>query len=225
MTFSIAARCPRTGMLGVAVSSSSIGVTSRCAHVRPRVGAALSQNVTDPALGSHMLDFVQGGLDGPAALDRVVAAEHQPQWRQLVIVPLRGTPAIHTGANALGVSAQALGGDCASAGNLLADPAIPRIMVDAFETSRGHLADRLLAALRAAVVAGGEAGPLHAAGLMVADAVSWPVIDLRVDWSEAADPVGELEVLWRLYRPQLHAYVERARDPDKAPSYGVPGDP
>ncbi len=225
MTFSIAARCARTGMLGVAVSSSSIGVASRCAHVRARVGAALSQNVTNPALGTQMLDFVQSGLDGPTALDRVVASERQPQWRQLVIVPLRGAPAIHTGVHALGVSAQALGADCASAGNLLADSAIPRIMVDAFETSGGHLADRLLAALRAAVVAGGEAGPLHAAGLMVADAVSWPVVDLRVDWSEAADPVGELEGLWRLYQPQLQAYVERARDPGQAPSYGVPGDP
>ena len=225
MTLSIAARCPRTGMVGVALSSSSICVASRCARVRTGVGAALSQNVTDPSLGEHLLDGVQTGLDGPQALARVVASERHASWRQLVIVPLSGPPAVHTGARALGVCAEALGRDCASAGNLLANSAVPRIMVDAFEASRGHLADRLLAALHAAVAAGGEAGPLHAAGLLVADAVSWPVVDLRVDWSEAAAPVSELDALWQRYRPQLQAYVERARNPAEAPSYGVPGDP
>jgi uncharacterized Ntn-hydrolase superfamily protein len=96
-------------------------------------------------------------------------------------------------------------------------------MVRAFETSEGHLGDRLLAAMKAAVAAGGEAGPVHSAGMLIVDKVSWPVADLRVDWHDD-DPIGALEALWRLYKPQLKDYVTRALDPTAAPSYGVPGD-
>ena len=96
-------------------------------------------------------------------------------------------------------------------------------MTRAFEESQGHLADRLLEALRAGLKAGGEASQLHAAGVPVADKVFWPVVDLRVDWSD--HPVEQLRVLWELYHPQLDAYVQRAQSPDAAPSYGVAGDP
>jgi uncharacterized Ntn-hydrolase superfamily protein len=84
------------------------------------------------------------------------------------------------------------------------------------------LAGRLIAALTAGLHAGGEAGPVHSAGLIVVSDVPWPVTDLRVDWS--VDPVAELSALWRLWRPQANAYRLRALDPAAAPSYGVPGD-
>ncbi|MFD0933746.1 DUF1028 domain-containing protein, partial [Methylobacterium trifolii] len=71
--------------------------------------------------------------------------------------------------------------------------------------------------------AGGEAGPVHSAGLMLVREVAWPVADLRVDWTEDC-PIAALATLWDLYRPQLDAYVTRALDPTAAPSYGVPGD-
>ena len=77
--------------------------------------------------------------------------------------------------------------------------------------------------MQAAVDAGGEEGPVHSAGLKIVDKVSWPVADLRVDWTEAC-PVAALRDLWRVYEPQLEAYVTRALDPDAAPTYGVPGD-
>ncbi len=223
MTMSIAARCPLTGMVGVAVSSSSIAVTSRCANVRAGVGAALSQNVTDPNLGQRALDLIESGNTAQEVIDLFLRERPFMEWRQLVIVPLNGAPALHSGNRTLGVFAESLSSDCAAAGNLLANPSVPAEMTKAFEESTGHLADRLLAALRAGLKAGGEAGPLHAAGVQVADQVSWPIVDLRVDWSE--DPLGQLSSLWQLYQPQLDAYVQRAQSPEAAPAYGVAGDP
>ena len=97
-------------------------------------------------------------------------------------------------------------------------------MVDAFLASSGPLGDRLVGAMRAGLAAGGEAGPVHSAGmLLVRRDVEWPVADLRVDWTEAC-PIAALADLWALYAPQLDAYVTRALDPGAAPSYGVPGD-
>jgi uncharacterized Ntn-hydrolase superfamily protein len=72
--------------------------------------------------------------------------------------------------------------------------------------------------LQAAVEAGGEAGPVHSAGLVLVDSVPWNIADLRVDWAED-DPVSELAALWQIYRPQLDDYVQRALDPSKAPGY------
>jgi uncharacterized Ntn-hydrolase superfamily protein len=86
-----------------------------------------------------------------------------------------------------------------------------------------HLGDRLIAAMQGALAAGGEAGPVHSAGLLVVADVPWPIVDLRCDWSD--DPIGELSKLWRLWRPQIDDYVTRAINPLAAPGYDVPGDP
>jgi uncharacterized Ntn-hydrolase superfamily protein len=223
MTMSIAARCPVTGMVGVALASSSIAVASRCANVRAGVGAALSQNVTDPSLGRLALDLMESGKTARDIFDFLVAERPAMAWRQLVLVPSVGAPAVFSGDRTLGVTGESISYDCAAAGNLLANPSIPGEMTRAFERSQGHLADRLLAALGAGLKAGGEAGPLHAAGIQVADKLSWPVVDLRVDWSD--HPVDQLRSLWELYWPQLDAYVQRAQSPDAAPAYGVAGDP
>jgi uncharacterized Ntn-hydrolase superfamily protein len=95
-------------------------------------------------------------------------------------------------------------------------------MLSAFVGSTGTLGGRLLVAMRAGLAAGGEEGPVHSSGLLIVRDVSWPVANLRVDWSDA-DPIADLERLWALYEPQLEAYVTRAIDPRTAPSFGVPG--
>ena len=82
--------------------------------------------------------------------------------------------------------------------------------------------ERLLDGLRAALAAGGEAGPVHSAGLVVVEDVPWPVTDLRVDYAD--DPIGDLAELWQLWKPQKDDYRVRGLDPTCAPSYGVPGD-
>ena len=223
MTFSIVARCAETGMFGVAVSSSSPAVAARCAYVRAGVGAAASQNVTDPRLGERALDLLGLGAGAAQVID-ILRTGPGLDHRQVLVVDRCGGTAIHSGRKVLGLWNEARAENVACGGNLLKDSGVPQAMVEAFTGSRGALADRLLRAMRAALEAGGEAGPVHSAGLKIADTVSWPVADLRVDWTEAC-PIEALAALWELYRPQLDAYVTRALDPDAAPSYGVPGDP
>lgn len=223
MTFSLVARCASTGQFGMVISSSSPAVAARCAHVRAGVGVAASQNVTDPALGPLLLDALASGATAAEAMARVTSGRDHIAYRQLLLVDAAGGVAIHSGAEVLGLWGEARGRDCAAGGNLLADAQLPAAMVAAFEGARGHLGDRLMAALRAGLATGGEAGPVHSAGLKIADRLSWPLVDLRIDWTEAC-PVAALEAAWAVYRPQMAAYVQRAEDPTQAPSYGVPGD-
>ena len=222
MTLSIAGRCPETGMLGGAVTSSSICVASRCLFTRAGVGAALTQNVTDPSLGEKMLNLLESEGDVKTALSQVVSEANHIQWRQLVLLDSMGCSALHTGKEVLGLHATAQGNQCAAAANLLANQSVPSAMVETFESSSGHLADRLLAALEAGVNAGGEEGPVFSAGVEVAHKVRWPIVDLRVDWDDK--PISKLQTIWNEYHPQVEAYLTRALNPDDAPSYGVPGD-
>lgn len=224
MTFSLTAHCARTGMCGVAVTSSSICVAARCAHARARAGAVATQNITNPALGVSGLELLAAGRDARDTLAKLLAGEAHAQYRQIAVVDARGGAVCHSGAGTLGRHAQALGDGCVAAGNLLADEAVPGAMLEAFAAApEEHLAERLLRALEAGLAAGGEAGPVRSAGLLVAHQVSWPVVDLRVDWSDA--PIAALRELWQAYRPQLDDYVTRALDPRSAPAFGVPGDP
>ncbi len=225
MTFSLVARCAETGMFGVAISSSSPAVAARCSHARAGVGAVASQNITDPALGSLALDLMADGLDATAAIAEVKRRGRFIDYRQVLAVDAAGRTAIHSGANALGIWTQAQADNVASGGNLLANEGVPQAIVDAFLGSAGHLGDRLVAALRAGLAAGGEAGPVHSAGLKLVDKVAWPVADLRCDWSAEACPIEAVAEAWSVYKPQLDAYVQRALDPREAPSYGVAGDP
>jgi uncharacterized Ntn-hydrolase superfamily protein len=224
MTFSIAARCPRSGEFGIAVSSSSPAVAARCAHARAGVGAVASQNITDPTLGPLGLDLMASGLSAAEALARLRAQAPHIEFRQLALVDANGGTAAFSGARTLGVHHTAEGAGVVAAGNLLASPDVPARMVAAFEAASGQaLGERLVRAMRAGVAAGGEQGPVHSAGLLVVRDVAWPIADLRVDWDDA-DPIGRLADLWALWAPQMDAYVTRALNPASAPAYGVPGD-
>lgn len=223
MTFSLVARCAETGMFGVAISSSSPAVAARCSFARAGVGAVASQNVTDPTLGPLALDLMQGGMSASEAIAGVRDLGKFIEYRQVLAVDRNGGTAIHSGPNSLGIWTQAQAENVASGGNLLANEGVPQAIVDGFLGSQGHLGDRLIAAMRAGLAAGGEAGPVHSAGLKLVDKVAWPVVDLRCDWTEDC-PVEAVARAWEVYKPQLDAYIQRALDPREAPSYGVPGD-
>lgn len=223
MTFSLVARCADTGMFGMAVSSSSPAVAARCAYTRAGVGAVASQNITDPTLGPLALDLMAAGKSASEAVSQIQAQAKHMDYRQVLAIDTLGRTAIHSGPQSLGIWTDAAGRDVLAAGNLLANDTIPQAIVDGFEQSSGHLGDRLIAAMRAGLAAGGEAGPVHSAGLQLCDQVPWPVADLRVDWTEDC-PIETLASIWEVYKPQLAAYVQRALDPSEAPSYGVPGD-
>jgi uncharacterized Ntn-hydrolase superfamily protein len=223
MTFSLAGRCDQTGNFGVVISSSSPAVAARCAHARAGVGAVCTQNITDPRLGPLLLRLIGEGLSARTAMSRVVREHANIQFRQLTVIDANGDTEVFNGTGVLGTHAAAQGTDCVAAGNLLSSERAPEQMVSAFEQMQGReLGDRLIAGLRAGLDSGGEEGPVHSAGMIIVTDQEWPVTDLRVDWSD--DPIGQLEALWRLWRPQAAAYVQRAIAPGNAPTYGVPGD-
>ncbi|MEQ3670003.1 DUF1028 domain-containing protein [Pseudophaeobacter sp.] len=223
MTFSLVARCAETGMFGMAISSSSPAVAARCAFARAGVGAVASQNVTDPSLGPLTLDLMQGGMSAPEAIAEVQARGQFMEYRQVLAVDGQGRTAIHSGPKSLGIWTQAEAENVASGGNLLANDSVPQAIVAGFTGAKGHIGDRLIAAMRAGLSAGGEAGPVHSAGMMIVDKVAWPVAELRCDWTQGC-PIENIATAWEVYKPQLDAYTQRALDPREAPSYGVPGD-
>jgi uncharacterized Ntn-hydrolase superfamily protein len=216
MTFSIIGRCAETGQIGIAVASSFMAVTARCAFVRAGVGAVAIQSMADPRLGPSALDLMAGGYRPEAVIRAFERGEEGFDYRQVALINARGETAVHCGRNAAGICAAAEGEGCAALGNRLADPAIPKLLARVWATTSGELADRLLAALQAGAAESGKVGPIHAAGLEIAEQQSWPLVDLRVDWTDG-DPVAELVGLWRLWRPQMRDYLTRALDPAATP--------
>jgi uncharacterized Ntn-hydrolase superfamily protein len=222
MTFSVAGVCPDTGMVGCAITSSSICVASRCAFVRSGTGVALTQNVTNPDLGPMALDLMGNQTSSKEILKALAVEDADIQWRQIGVLNQAGEGTTFSGNEALGIYSTAQGENCIAMGNLLDNTGVPEAMIDSFENSSGHLAERLLKSLEAGLAAGGEVGPVHSAGLLVAAKPAWPIVDLRVDWH--LEPISELRMVWRNYLPQMDAYITRAKDPANAESYCVPGD-
>ena len=223
MTFSLLARCSQTNRFGMVISSSSPAVAARCAHARAGVGVAATQNITDPTLGPGILDLMAMGLTAPDAVARIVAEAPHSAYRQLMAVDAHGMVSFYSGSHTLGIWGTARGEGVIAGGNLLANRDIPAAMIAGFGTT-GDLGDRLVAALRAGRDAGGEAGPVHSAGLLMVDDMSWPVAELRCDWVDDTCPIDAVSRAWDVYAPQMAAYVQRARDPREAPKYGVAGD-
>ena len=223
MTFSIVARCVERGQFGMAVSSSSPAVAARCAYARAGVGAVASQNVTDPQLGPSTIDAMATGMDAKTAIASVIAAADHTEFRQLLAVDSTGQTEIFSGTKTLGIHAERHSHNAAAAGNLLANTTIPDAMVAAFHAAGGHLGDRLIAAMQAGLAAGGEAGDLHSAGLLIVDQQQWPLVDLRCDWTTDC-PIAAIATAWDIYKPQMDDYLTRALNPASAPSYAVLGD-
>ena len=213
MTFSLAGRCARTGMMGAVITTSSPAVGSRCAFARAAIGVVLTQFWTDPRLGPRGLHLLAEGCGADRALAGVVASTPDHQWRQLAVLDATGHGAHYTGARNKPAHAAATGPDCVAIGNILRNDTVPAAMVAAFAADpHAALPDRLLAALDAGHGAGGEEKPLVSAALLVVRDMPFPYVDLRVD--AAADPLGELRRLWHLYAPFADTVVGRALAPD-----------
>ena len=212
MTFSLVGRCDRTGAVGAVIASASMAVAARCAAARAGAGAVCSQSTTDPRLREALLEAIAGGLAADDALAALTARTEDIAYRQLAVVDAAGGSACYSGELALGEAADVCAPGAAAAGNLLADRGVPAAMLRAFQDTAGEsLGDRLIAALRAGLVAGGEVSPVRSAGMVIAESVPWPVTDLRVDWHE--DPVGRLALLWEAWQPEAESYVRRALRP------------
>jgi uncharacterized Ntn-hydrolase superfamily protein len=216
MTFSIAGRCARTGMMGAVVTTSSMAVGSRCAWAEPGVGAVLTQHRTDPRLGLVILGELKRGAAPQAIIDGLEKRDPNLKWRQLAVLAADGTGAFFNGAKIVSVATGRIGRNCVAAGNILRNVAVVDAMVEAFEASEDQeLAERLMRAVEAGDAAGGELKQLKSAGLLVVHRESFPYVDLRVDLNSR--PLVELRFLWELYQPSAANYVVRAIDPDQAP--------
>ena len=224
MTFSIVGLCEKTKMAGVAITTSSIAVGSRCPWVRSKVGAVTTQNVTDPSIGNDVLDLMQEGHSSNEAIKMTLETRQFIDYRQVAAVDINGNTASFTGSNILGNHAVAEGKNCIAAGNLLKKETLAETMIKSFEKNHlMHLADRLLISLKDGIDHGGEEGPTHSAAILVSHEEEWPLVDLRIDWNDDC-PVVKLINLWEDFKPQMNDYLLRAKNPSMAPSYGVPGD-
>ena len=224
MTVSITGHCARTGMAGVAITTSSICVGSRCPHARAGVGAVATQNVTDPTLADRVFERLEAGETATEAVAAVMDGRVNADYRQLAVVDMAGRTGHFTGSHILGTNRVVEGDHCIAAGNLLSTVEVPAAMVAGFEADpEAHLADRLLRGLEAGLAAGGEEGPVRSAALVVHHDQPFALVDLRCDWDED-DPVVVLRRLWTDYEPQMQPYLDRAVNPGAAPSYGVAGD-
>jgi uncharacterized Ntn-hydrolase superfamily protein len=209
VTYSIVARDPATGELGVAVQSHWFSVGSVVPWAEPGIGAVATQSMADPSYGPNGLDLLRTGMDAQAALDRLVRADEGEAARQVAFVSARGDVAVHTGRRCVQFAGHEAGRGFVCAANMMSREGVPQAMARAFTTMAGDLPDRLLAALDAAEAAGGDVRGRQSAAMIVVRASDeqWARnIDLRVE--DSAFPLVELRRLMRLRR--AYDLAERA---------------
>jgi uncharacterized Ntn-hydrolase superfamily protein len=216
MTFSLVGMCRRTGMFGAAVTTSSMGVGSRCPYARAGVGAVLTQHRTDPQLGPRGLELLAAGHAASQVIELLTQDNPTIGWRQLAVIDQHGDTAYYHGSRIASIHAAAQGDGVCAIGNIIRNDRVPRAMVEAFaQAPAEHLAEQLLRGLEAGLAAGGELKQVKSAALLVVHEQSFPLVDLRVELNP--QPLTELRFLWELYRPQAELYVRRALAPDSVP--------
>lgn len=216
MTFSIAARCPDTGMFGMAITTSSTAVGARCCYAKAGVGAALTQHRTDPRLGPEMLRHMEAGHSAQEAIDVTVGAAENVGWRQLAAVDSTGGTGFFHGADIYSIHGAAEGDACVAIGNIVDNPSVPDGIVAAY------LADptcpfpaRLIDGLQGGLAAGGEMVDVRSAALYVVNVQPFPYIDLRIDWAD--EPVVALGALYEHYAGEAEGFVTKVLDPASVP--------
>jgi uncharacterized Ntn-hydrolase superfamily protein len=210
-TYSIVARDPATGEMGVAVQSHWFSVGSIVTWAEAGVGAVATQSLVEPAYGPRALELMRGGTAAPEALKQLVAKDPQPAGRQVAMVDAAGRAAAYTGTGAIQAAGHHLGEGFSVQANMMANARVWPAMAEAFTATRGDLATRMLAALEAAEKAGGDIRGRQSAALLIVKAQNtgrpWAgadrVFDLRVE--DHPTPVGELRRLIRLQRAYAHA--------------------
>jgi len=199
VTFSIAARCPRTGMLGVAASSKALATGGMVPYCRAGVGAIASQSFVNPYLGIDGLTLLEQGLTSARALEKLIEDDRGRELRQVAIVDSAGNTAAYTGARCISWAGQVEGGGYVCLGNILAGEEVVKAMARAFETSADEeLPERLLRALEAGQEAGGDRRGRQSAGVHVVHAEEYPYCDLRVD--DHPEPVPELRRIFGVFQ-------------------------
>lgn len=210
-TFSIVARDPATGEIGVAVQSHWFSVGSLVTWAEAGVGAVATQSFVEPGYGMRGLDLMRRGRSAPRALEQLVAKDAMRDGRQVAMIDARGRVSAYTGKSAIASAGHRIGANFSVQANLMANDRVWPAMADAFEQTRGDLADRMLAALEAGQAAGGDVRGRQSAAILVVRGKStgrpWiggdRVFDLRVE--DHPQPIAELRRLMQLERAYAHA--------------------
>jgi uncharacterized Ntn-hydrolase superfamily protein len=216
MTYSIVARDPETGNLGVAVQSHWFSVGSVVTWAEPGVGAIATQSFAEPAYGPRGLALMRLGVDPATALAALTSADAERSRRQLAFVDVSGRVAVHTGDQCIEAAGHVIGDGVSCQANMMRGPGVWPAMLQAYHTTTGDLAERLMAALEAAEAAGGDVRGRQSAAMLIVRATGssqpWQdrVVDLRVD--DAPDPLGELRRLLSVHRGYQHMEVAEQRE-------------
>jgi uncharacterized Ntn-hydrolase superfamily protein len=201
MTYSIVARDPQTGELGVAVQSHWFGVGPIVPWARPGVGAVATQANVRVAYGPEALELLASGVGAQDAIARLTAADPGAAGRQLAIVDAHGEVAAYTGQSCMAYAGHVIGEQVSCQANIMVNATVWPRMLEAFTTAAGPLASRLIAALDAAEAAGGDLRGRQSAALLVVPAQGEPwqaSVSLRVE--DHPDPLAELRRLYELQR-------------------------
>jgi uncharacterized Ntn-hydrolase superfamily protein len=219
MTFSIAARCPRTGMLGVATSSKALAAGAMVPYCRSGIGAIASQSFVNPYLGIDGLELLEHGLPAERAIERLIEDDPGRDLRQLAIVDKEGRTAAYTGDRCIPWAGQVSGAGYVCLGNILEGEDVVKAMAHSFETTLvEELPERLIQALEAGQEAGGDRRGRQSAGMTVVSEEAYPLVDLRVD--DHPDPVPELRRVLEVYnREELPFLSEMPRRDDPIPNW------
>lgn len=205
MTWSILARDPASGTLGVAVATRFFAVGALCPHVEGRVAALSTQALMNPMYAAEGLSALRQGAAAPDVVAALTRADDGSTFRQLHILDAEGRVGQHTGGECVAWAGHTLGRDCSVAGNMLAGEGVIIATARAYEAAAAEglpMAERLLRALEAGEAAGGDARGKQSAALKIASADPYADLDLRVD--DHADPLPELR---RLYRRSLARFA------------------
>jgi uncharacterized Ntn-hydrolase superfamily protein len=206
-TFSISARCARTGMLGVAVSTAVPGVGGICPFVRSQVGAISTQSWVNPYLGMDGLQFLAQGMSAHETLDKLIADDPGRDVRQIGVVDNKGASAAWSGAQCTTWFGHITGTNFSVQGNMLVGERTVQTMAEAFTRTEGlSLPERLVSVLEAGQSAGGDKRGRQSAAILVHHQEEYPYLSLRVD--EHAYPVAELRRIFEIARHQLLPFVD-----------------
>ncbi len=211
-TFSLIGRCERTGMFGIGIATSEMAVGSRCVHVRPGIGAVITQASTNPRLGQLGLNLLRAGYSASRVLEEIAVNDGFIERRQLGVLDTQGGVAARTGSENKPWAGHRTARNVVVAANAVVD-GVADAMFDAFQMAHDHpLWERLLAGLEAGKAAGGEPNGERSGGLYVVDREPFAAVDLRVDLHP--NPVAELRHLADQYFPLIPYYTLRPANPN-----------
>ena len=202
MTWSILARDPTTGTLGVAVASRFFAVGAICPFVEGRVGALATQALVNPMYAVHAMPRLRAGEAPETILAALVSPDPGADQRQFHILDASGRMAQHTGVDCVDWAGHVAAENVSVAGNMLAGEATVRATLEAYLSSSGSMAERLLAAMEAGEKAGGDKRGRQSAGMKIASNDPYPDLDIRAD--DHPDPLSELR---RLYKVSLERFA------------------